>query len=192
MRGSNRRRRRTDRGVTMIEAAITSPLVLLLIFGVLEFGILFKDYLSLSSGVRDGVRVASTQGAEPLTDYKVLQIVLRRMPALERNQIQRVVVFRGTSADSTVPTACKTASSATLKCNSYSNADLSRPATDFVGTGSAPDRYWPPITRKERLSDPPDYVGVWIKVHHEAVTGLFPLTKDLEEEVVMRIEPARL
>src|SRR5690606_10549208 len=186
------RRRRNDRGVTMVEAAITAPLVFLLIFGVLEFGILFKDYLSLSSGVRDGVRVASTQGADPLADYKILQIVLQRMPALERNQIERVVVFRASSADDSVPSVCKTTSSATEKCNSYSNADLSRPASDFTGTGSAPDRFWPPTTRKERLSDPPDYVGVWIKVRHEAVTGLLPLTKDLEEEVVMRIEPSRL
>jgi hypothetical protein len=168
-----------------------TPLVMLLIFGVLEFGLLFKDYLGLASGVRDGARQASALGTDVDTDYQVLQIALKRMPALNRNQILRIVVFKGTSANSTVPTACKTGS-VTNSCNSYTNADLNRPQSNFDGTASSPDRFWMPSKRKDRLSDPPDYVGVWIKVRHEAVTGFLPLTKDLEEEVVMRIEPSRV
>ncbi len=189
--GPARRARRSERGVTMIESAIATPVVLLLIFGVLEFGLLFKDYLSLANGVRDGARLASALGTEVNTDYKVIESALRRMPAVSRNQVRRIVVFKATSADSTMPTACRTGS-VTNVCNSYSGADFNRPESDFHGGAGAPDRYWRPTARKDRLSDPPDYVGIWIEVRHDAATGILPLSKDLSEEVIMRIEPARV
>ncbi len=189
--GSARRARRSERGVTMIESAIATPVVLLLIFGVLEFGLLFKDYLSLANGVRDGARLASALGTDVNTDYKVIESALKRMPAVNRNQVRRIVIFKADSADSEVPSACRTAS-VTNVCNSYSGADFDRPEEDFHGGLGAPDRFWRPTSRKDRLSDPPDYVGVWIEVRHEAATGILPLSKDLTEEVVMRIEPARV
>jgi len=189
--GTARRATRSERGVTLIESAIATPVVLLLIFGVLEFGLLFKDYLSLANGVRDGARQASALGTDVNTDYKVIQSALKRMPAVNVARVKRIVVFKATSADATVPSSCRSGP-VTNVCNSYSGSDFTRPESQFNGGANAPDRFWKPASRKDRLSDPPDYVGVWIEVRHEAATGLLPLTKDLREEVVMRIEPSRM
>ena len=42
----------------MLEFALVAPLLLLLLFGVVEFGFVFNDYQSVRQGVRDATRVA--------------------------------------------------------------------------------------------------------------------------------------
>ncbi len=188
------RKRRSERGVALIEAAIATPVVVLLIFGIIEFGLAFKDYLSMSAAVRDGARVASTLGRTTNTDYAILQQVKRRMLAVDASQIERIVVFKAVNPSSTIDSvnpSCKTTSIMNV-CNSYSNADLSRPETDFTGGGGAPDQAWPPAVRKDALSAPPDYVGVWVQVKHQQITGLFTMKSTYTDEVIMRIEPATI
>lgn len=54
-------RRLTDcRGTNVIEAAIAIPLLLLLTFGVVDFGALFYVYLALENGVSQATRYAVT------------------------------------------------------------------------------------------------------------------------------------
>jgi hypothetical protein len=47
------------RGTTMVEMALVLPLLLLLLFGILEFGWLIKEYLGLNQAAREGVRAAA-------------------------------------------------------------------------------------------------------------------------------------
>ena len=195
MTRSNRERtRRSERAASLIEAAISSIVVMSVIFGVIEFGLAFKDYLSMSAAVRDAGRVASTYGTTTATDYTVLQSIKTRMPAVATSQIVAVVVFKGASATSTISSvnsACMTGSVANV-CNFYTSSDLARPSSDFTGSAGAPDASWPPSARKDKLSGPPDYVGVWVKISHAGVTGFLTLSKNYTDQVVMRIEPATL
>jgi Flp pilus assembly protein TadG len=52
----------------MVETAIILPLLLLLVFGIIQFGILFKDYMALTDAVRAGARQAavSRELADPV------------------------------------------------------------------------------------------------------------------------------
>src|SRR5918994_1257023 len=47
---------------------LVAPVLLLILFGVLQFGIVFKDYLALTDAVRAGARQAtvSRQKADPV------------------------------------------------------------------------------------------------------------------------------
>ena len=49
------RRRSGDRGASAVEAAIVTPVVMAMLFGIIEFGFFFKDYLAVAAGVRAGV-----------------------------------------------------------------------------------------------------------------------------------------
>jgi Flp pilus assembly protein TadG len=49
-----------ERGNTLLEAAIITPLLLLLTFSIFEFGALFYVYLSLQNGVTQATRYAVT------------------------------------------------------------------------------------------------------------------------------------
>jgi Flp pilus assembly protein TadG len=47
---------RSDRGQTMTEFALILPLLVLLLFGVIQLGIAFNNYIVLTDAVRSGAR----------------------------------------------------------------------------------------------------------------------------------------
>jgi Flp pilus assembly protein TadG len=51
---------RSERGTTIVEFAIVAPLVLLLVFGVIDFSRLFYTRLTMQHAVREAVRFAVT------------------------------------------------------------------------------------------------------------------------------------
>jgi Flp pilus assembly protein TadG len=58
---------RDERGQTMTEFAIVLPVLCLLLFGVIQFGIVFNNYVTLTDAVRAGARKAavSRQTSDP-------------------------------------------------------------------------------------------------------------------------------
>lgn len=52
-------RQRGERGASLVEFAIVLPIFALLLFGMIDFGFAFGDYLSIRSGVREGARRAA-------------------------------------------------------------------------------------------------------------------------------------
>jgi Flp pilus assembly protein TadG len=53
------RRARGDHGTAMIEFALVAPLVMLIVFGIIEFGFAFSAQLELRSASREGGRLAA-------------------------------------------------------------------------------------------------------------------------------------
>jgi hypothetical protein len=56
---AGRRGARRERGAALIELAIALPILIMVVFGVVEFGVTYNDYIS----IRDGVRQASREGS---------------------------------------------------------------------------------------------------------------------------------
>jgi Flp pilus assembly protein TadG len=57
MTGAARRFRRED-GQTLVEFAVVAPLLIILLFGIVQFGLVFHQYLGLTDAVRAGARQA--------------------------------------------------------------------------------------------------------------------------------------
>ena len=54
---------RSSRGANAVEFALIAPVFFLLVFGMIDFGFVFRDWLILTNGVREGARVGVvTQG----------------------------------------------------------------------------------------------------------------------------------
>jgi Flp pilus assembly protein TadG len=53
---------RSERGAELIEMAIVTPLLLLLVFGIVDFGFLFQRYVVLTNAAVEGARVATMPG----------------------------------------------------------------------------------------------------------------------------------
>lgn len=75
---------RQERGATAVEFAIILPVLILLIFGVIEFGRAYNSYLAVTHAAREGARLAAVgkfnaavveSRAYPLTTAKGLQII---------------------------------------------------------------------------------------------------------------------
>ena len=55
---------RNERGQTMVEFALVVPILCLVLFGILQFGALYNDYVTLTDATRVGARKAATSRHE--------------------------------------------------------------------------------------------------------------------------------
>jgi Flp pilus assembly protein TadG len=77
-------RKRGRRGAALVEFALVVPLLMLLLLGVMEFGMIMHDYLTLAHSVREGVRTAAIGN----TTAQIRQQVQRSsLPALQDSMI---------------------------------------------------------------------------------------------------------
>jgi Flp pilus assembly protein TadG len=202
--GRTCRRLADDSGAVMVEAAFITPIFVFLLFGILEFGGVFRDYLTIGDAASSGARAASIQGNTQNADWEIMQAVKRSARAIPRSQLTDLVIFKASGPNSVATTACKSggvtvgtaANPGTGSCNHYGPSDLALttlPTTWNCSTG--PYQYWCPPTRQVTLlPDPPgpDYLGIWIKVEHPFATGLFGNTIDLTATSITKLEPQRL
>ena len=55
---------RNERGQTMVEFALVVPILCVVLFGILQFGALYNDYVTLTDATRVGARKAATSRHE--------------------------------------------------------------------------------------------------------------------------------
>ena len=60
-RSALRFRRRREGGAALVEFALVLPMLVLVLFGIIEFGIALNDYQSIRHGAREGARQAVVQ-----------------------------------------------------------------------------------------------------------------------------------
>jgi len=105
-----RHRRHVDgeRGAALVEMALVLPLLLLIVFGIIEFGTTYSNYI----GLRDGVRNAARSGAvgnfgqsescgledadEASVSIQRLMCLTKRQTGLDQNAV-RVKIFSANS-----------------------------------------------------------------------------------------------
>jgi Flp pilus assembly protein TadG len=69
--------RSTERGQAVIELALTLPLLLLVVFGIIDFGFMFQRYESVTNAAREGARLGvladytATEAQNRALDYLV-------------------------------------------------------------------------------------------------------------------------
>lgn len=74
----NRKNIFNNKGQSLVETALVLPILLLLIFGIIEFGRIFNAYIIISNASREGARYA----AVGKTDAEVRTAVLNRTSSL--------------------------------------------------------------------------------------------------------------
>ena len=58
-----RKRTRSDRAQSLVEFALIVPMLLILVFGIIDFGMGLRAYISVSSATREGARFATVGNA---------------------------------------------------------------------------------------------------------------------------------
>jgi Flp pilus assembly protein TadG len=196
----------SERGAVLVEAAFVLPVLLLLIFGMIEFGLVFKDSLTLSEMVQAGARVGSELGSQSTdltasppvdsTDFEILTAVMAASHPLN-STIQYVTIFNADGANGNVPAGCSGANAASVpgECNVYPGAYVESLGTTQPANFSNYDSSWPPssrnVTEQTVNGFPgPDYIGVYISAIHSSVTGIVPGGSiHLSDTAVLRLEP---
>ena len=204
--GAGRPRRfRGDRGATIVEAAFVTPVFFLLVFGIMEFGWLYKDWMSVSNASHDGAREGSAAGVDAYADYDILFVVQRSLAALSKN-VDYIIVFKATGPNMPVPGACKTAAAGGGRgvpgsCNVYYPADWNAPSYGQASFGydavanpnpALLDVNWPGLSRSDHKTDPgPDWLGVFVQATHDSLTGISAGNQVLTRTSVIQIEATR-
>lgn len=187
-------RNKSERGAALLEAALVTPIFLLVVFGVMELGLLFRDSLTTDNASREGARAASTRGNQADADYYILRTVEHGLEAIGLERLQYVVVFNASGPGDAMPAACATASQAGV-CNRYTAADFFAELDDAFGNDTGNfrcgtlDSSWCATTRETSLAAGPDFVGIHVQTRHDFVTGMFSGGNDLGETTILRLEP---
>jgi TadE-like protein len=192
---STSRRARGDDGTALVEAAFVFPLMFLLMFGIIEYGIAMGNASTVKQASRTAVRMVATspkQNAYSLaTDAARIDLTAGANVGPKEMWIYKAIVSTGNAADNGFPEAGngKVGSGGVCPattCLKY----LWNPATKSWG---APSGQWAPTIQNACLGagagQYPDAVGVWVKTRYTFFTGLFGNGMDLTSRTVMRLEP---
>lgn len=116
-----------ERGATLVEAVFVVPILLFVLFAVVEVGGTLKSYSGTASAVRLAGRSASLAGADPMADGLILEQVAQQAATIGEGEIELVVIWQAAGPGDPVPPSCLP-------------EDTSLPNTSSVGDdGVAPD-----------------------------------------------------
>jgi Flp pilus assembly protein TadG len=179
-----------ERGAVLVEAALVIPILVMLVVGIAEFGFAYRDRLTVQTAGRTGARVGTTLGANAQSDYNILQGVKSALGSIPLAKVEKIIVYKSTTANGAVPAACLTSGSQSGSCNVYTSAALSAATTSFgCGTGAL-DTAWCPTTRETDQADGLDYLGVYLQVRHDFFSGFLGRREVvLKDTTVLRLEP---
>jgi hypothetical protein len=190
---------RSERGAVAVEAALVSPILLLLLLGIIEMSLLMRDVVATSSSVRVGARMASTSAGAgpgsckvgdlvctPQKAPKVAQLaadaIQRAGSAMPKDSIQWILVYRANTGGYPLPEGNKNLVCST-DCVKYvwdkddDKFQYSSGAWDSKSINAC-------VNDANLMS-----VGVAMQARHGWVTGFFGKGVDVSERTVMQFEP---
>jgi hypothetical protein len=187
--------REKERGATLVEAAIVYGLLFLTLFAIVEFGLAFKDWLSVSHGSREGARAGATFGQDPAADILILREVEGVMSPIGFPTGSDVRIYNaspagvwagvGTDYDYAPGTGCASSVLPALPgCCDWTPC----PEPGRVAYNPLVAPAWP---TNQRIVEAPntDRIGVEISFTHQWVTGFFDDTTDFTTSTEFQLEP---
>lgn len=179
-----------DRGAVMVEMAIVVPIFILLVFGMLEFGLAFKDKLTMAHAANQATRRATVLGNDGAADLEILEAFNEGLVgAASTDLVVWVDIFRANDDGSKDIYDRYVWDTVTVPGCDW-NPCPDPAIVDPVVYGS-PDDY-PPCLRDISLdpSDGVDTVGVEVEYTHTWVTGVLGFSQETWHETAMgRMEP---
>lgn len=202
---------RGQRGAVAVEAALVTPLLVTLVLGIIEFSLIMRDYVAVSSSVRVGARIGSASpGAGPATCTSpctpptapalaqyAADAIQQAGTAMPKDSIDHIFVYQANqkgypAPGGTATTAIKDDTSTTMpattaQCASAANCVAYRWA-------DASDRFlyasgsWA-SSSIDACAVSAYSLGVYLHATHGNLTGFFGQTIGLGDRTVMKFEP---
>ena len=165
------------------------PLLLLLVFGILEYGLVFRTNLSISESTRAGARVAVAQPRVAGYELSASAAVSGALASagIPGDDIELLVIYKadpqtGRTIVGGDPSAC------VADCWKFRWDEGTR---SFLLAGDSPS--WDAGSQAACGSaDKTDYLGVYVRAKYDFVTGFFGSSMTMTERSVMRLEPLPL
>jgi hypothetical protein len=202
-RSTRKRSRRREGGAVAVETALVMPVILAVLFGIVEVSLLIRDHVAVTSAVRVGSRIASaaadagpgtclsgeaaatcTPTSSPALAQQAADAIQRAGSAMPPDQIDYILVYKanaqgfpGPDGNTTMPTSCGTAAN----CVKFVWRDS---VNAFRYDGGS----WDSKSINACVNES-DTLGVHMQATHQGVTGMFGGSIGLADRSVMRFEP---
>ena len=176
------RHHRGERGASAVEAAIVTPVVLAMICGLLEFGMLFKDYLGTQAMIRAGVRLASAEPRTTTFAQDAAKQMRKTGTVIQPTDIEAIWVYKANPANN-FPIGYANFSD----CNVCVKFQWDTGTSTFVANYTN----WTATQQNActvAVGGPPDRIGVYARVKHDSITGIIGPIK-ITEASAMFLEP---
>jgi hypothetical protein len=191
-----------------VEAALVTPLLLILVFGIIEFSFLLRDHVAVTSAVRTGARIASTAAGTgpgsctnlpdaplctPASSPALAQLgadaIQKAGSAMPEDSIRYILIYRandkgypGADGNQTLPESCAGIANC-VRFTWRAGQDKFRYA-DGSWSSSTISACFPGTVAK-----PLHAVGVAMVAEHQWLTGLFGDSMTLTDRASMNFEP---
>lgn len=176
----------------MVEAALILPVMVLLVLGIMEFGLLFTSYSTTTAASRSGARLAATaysQAGDSTTAQasaatQIAAATAADLEVLNNGEPTGMVIYRvNPSSTNGAPVGgfpgANLAGGCTTDCIRFT---WDAAAGAFTRTSGS----WPAV---DACGVDVDSVGVFVQSRHSYISGLLGQTRDVEGHTVMRLEP---
>lgn len=182
------RLRSRDEGVTMTEFALLFGLLLMLALGAFEYGMVFRDSLTVSTAARESGRVAASTANYGDADCVILEAAAGALQSLDSGTIDEIHIYKS-STTGFIPGN----NAATMRRYSPRRNGDTAPLVACTGsnwTAQWRGSSWDPADRVNTEGEA-DWVGVRIRYDHTWITNFlwWNGTVSLDDDAVFRIEP---
>ena len=171
------RGRGSERGATLVEFAIILPILVLLTFGIIEFGVAFNADSTVAQSSRAGGRTAAISSLDPAMEYHAIEAAATALN-----------IDAGSVSGTPVVCVGKYNPASTNPCGDYSlSIALAHPTTPDSQVWRVPSTYyadpvqqtypndnWPVTSRNFGCNGTFDKVVVHVEIRHKLlVPGIF-------------------
>lgn len=178
--------RNPQRGAIAVEAAFIFPVLVLVLFGIIEFSLFLRDHVALSAATRSGARTASAEPRMSTFGPDAAAAVLKAGTGMPFSNVQQMWVYEANAGG--YPTNGGSASATTGNFNTCTTRCMVY--TYSGGSFSQTAGAWDSALVNACPGDAGmTNVGIFIKASHSFVSGLLGSTIDITDHAVLRFEP---
>jgi hypothetical protein len=168
-----------QRGAVAVEFALILPILVVLTFGVIEFSSAYHDSSAAADAARAGARVGSAQAMQAGFASSAAAAASSAVRTLPSDVPKELWVYKANSQG--YPGSGTSFSSCSASCIKYTYDSGSKSFGSASGS-------WP-ASSHQVCTQPYDEIGVYVKLDHHFVTGLFGSSVTLTDHAVFRFEP---
>lgn len=179
-------RNRDERGATLVEFSLVFGILMMIALGAYEYGMVFRDWLSVTVATREGGRVAASAANHGDADCVILEAATGALQTFETGQVRFVHIYK-----SDINGSYPASNSLTRIYRPSTPADLNLVVCDgstWVATNLGSN--WDP---NDRVNNSPnaDWIGVRVEFRHTWQTSFlwWNGTVDWDDDAVFRMEP---
>lgn len=190
--------RKSERGTELVELTLVVPLLIFLVFGMLDAGMAFKSRMEVVQATRQGARVGSSFGDDPDSDQEALLALTSVIPTYlniaagdtTSARLSYVVIYRADTVDGDVPPQCKDPGNHAGLCTHLERAEVEQFLLDYAADPTANHL---PRTWTSRPTEPENLksLGIFVEAEQPSFTGVFEALQSwtVTGRTVMRTEP---